>query len=100
MEEQQEELHNLLERKVYSEKVFMKRNAKIQSEIDEPELKLEEAIVIEDVNYSERIIKLKDVIEKLQDDSINAKHKNDFLKEVITRVDYSIVNGEIVLEVY
>jgi DNA invertase Pin-like site-specific DNA recombinase len=100
LEEQQEELHNLLERKVYSEKLFMKRNAKIQSEIDELELKLEEAIVIEDVNYSERIIKLKDVIEKLQDDSINAKHKNDFLKEVITRVDYSIVNGEIVLEVY
>lgn len=100
LEEQQEELHNLLERKVYSEKTFMKRNAKIQSEIDELELKLEEAIVVEDVNYSERIIKLKDVINALQDDNIDAKIKNDFLKEIITKVDYSIVNGEIVLEVY
>ena len=64
------------------------------------EHKIEALKVVEDVNYSERIIKLKDVINALQDDNIDAKHKNDMLKEIITRIDYSIVDGEIVLEVY
>jgi DNA invertase Pin-like site-specific DNA recombinase len=100
LEEQQEELYNLLERKVYTEKIFMKRNSKIQSEIEELEAKIEQAKTVEEVDYSERIIKLKDVIETLQDDNIDPKLKNDFLKEVIERIDYSIENGELILEVY
>lgn len=100
LEEQQEELYNLLERKVYTEKIFIKRNSKIQNEIEELENKIEELNAVEEVNYSERIIKLKDVIEALQNDSVDAKYKNDMLKEVITRIDYSIENENLILEVY
>lgn len=100
LEEQQEELYNLLERKVYTEKIFIKRNSKIQNEIEELENKIEELNAVEEVNYSERIIKLKDVIETLQNDSVDAKYKNDMLKEVITRIDYSIENENLILEVY
>lgn len=100
LEEQQEELYNLLERKVYTEKIFMKRNSKIQSEIEELEEKIKQINAVEEINFNERIIKLKDVIEKLQDNNIDAKIKNDFLKEVIERIDYSFENGELILEVY
>ena len=100
LEEQLDEMHTLLERKFYTEKVFARRSSIVQNEIDELEHKIEALKVVEEINYSERIIKLKNVIEALQDENIDAKIKNDFLKEVISRIDYSIVNGEVVLEVY
>lgn len=100
LEEQQEELYNLLERKVYTEKVFMKRNAKIQTQIEELETKMQQLEVVKEINYSERIIKLKDVILALKDDNVDAKSKNDMLKEVIERIDYSVENGKVILEVY
>ena len=100
LEEQLDEMHTLLERKFYTEKVFARRSSIVQNEIDELEHKIEALKVVEEINYSERIIKLKNVIEALQDENIDAKIKNDFLKEVVTRIDYSIVNGEVVLEVY
>lgn len=100
LEEQLEEMYTLLERKVYTEKIFLKRSSKVQIEIEEIENKIEELSKIEEVNYSERIVKLKDVIQALKSDSVDAKIKNDMLKEVIERIDYSVENGRIVLEVY
>lgn len=100
LEEQQEELYNLLERKVYTEKVFIKRNARIEEQIEELEHKIEAAKQVENVDYTERIVKLNDVIAALQDETVDARHKNDMLKEVIARIDYSREDGKIVLEVY
>lgn len=100
LEEQQEELYNLLERKVYNEKVFTKRNSKIQAQIDELEEKLMGMKHVEKVDYTERIVRLKDVIEALRSDAVDARHKNNLLKEAVERIDYSVEKGKIVLEVW
>lgn len=100
LEEQQEELYNLLEKKIYDEKTFMKRNGKLQPKIDDLEMRIKGFRQVETVDYTERVVKLKDVIEALKDEDIDALHKNNLLKEAVERIDYSVVDGEVLLEVY
>ena len=57
----------------------------------EKQLEAEKLKVGEEVNYEEKIVTLKQIIESLKDDSIRtAKYKNDFLKEVIDHIDYEV----------
>lgn len=100
LEDQQEEMHNLLEKKIYNEKTFIKRNSKIQNQIDELEERIKSMKQVEKVDYTEKIIKLKDVIEALKNESVDAKHKNNLLKETLERIDYSVSEKQIIIEIW
>ena len=89
LEKRQEELYDLLEDKIYTKEIFLKRNKKLALERKELKLKIKSAK--EDApkfNYEDKIMQFKDVIRALKDPNISAKNKNTLLKSVIERIDY------------
>ena len=103
LDKKQDELYDLLENKIYTREVFLKRNAKLQEEIK----KLDSMIIqmkqktFEKIDYQEKATKLSEAIATLQDDTIKAETKNKLLKQIINRIEYNrdIVNDEIHLDV-
>lgn len=91
LEKKQDELYNLLEDGIYSKEVFLKRNEKLAESRSELEQKIKKAKenTARPINYQERIIKFKQVLQALQDDDIPPKEKNRLLKQIIQRIDYS-----------
>lgn len=91
IEAQQERLYIFLENGTYSEELFVKRNgvladrrAKVQKAIEQTTASISAA-----ADYQRRIYMLEDAIEALENDSISAKQKNEALKRVIERIEYS-----------
>lgn len=101
LEEKQNDLYDLLENKIYSRDVFTKRNEKLaiqrttyQKELDEltensPEI----------IDYNEKILTFKNIIDLLKHDNVEAETKNYLLSEIIERIDYDNIDGKIQLEV-
>ena len=55
----------------------------------------------EKVEYEEKVLLLSDALESLQDDEIDAQDKNQFLKNIIEKIDYSRDSeGQFVLDVH
>lgn len=102
LENRQENLHGLLERGVYSDEVFIERNAKLTKQMEELKTRLkEESSKVVDVNeFFEKSIQLKNVIEALLNKEVDAKIKNNMLKDNIDYILYSVDNDELLLEVY
>ncbi len=95
IEEQQTKLYELLEKGIYSDELFLKRNEilsqnreQLLSAIAEQENKLPDAI-----DYEDKIIKLSTCIETIKNNSISAKDKNAFLKSVIKKIEYRADNS-------
>ena len=44
------------------------------------------------VDYTEKIVTLHKLIDMLQDDSISAKSKNDFLKTIVKKIEYDVID--------
>lgn len=90
LETRQEELYEYLEKKVYTIDVFQIRNDKLAKERD----RLKEALVTAKAyiptveEYKEKYARLHQAIEMLEDNTITAKAKNNFLKEVISIIYY------------
>lgn len=60
---------------------------------------LEESIP-EKIDYKEKIILLSNAFESLRDDSVSAKVKNDYLKEIVSKIEYSRErSGEFILDI-
>ena len=91
LEEKQEELYDLLESKIYTKEVFLNRNKKlaIQREDLMQKIKGTKENTPAPINYEDKIIQFKDVINALKDQNISAKAKNTLLKSVIERIDYT-----------
>ena len=83
-------LFEYLEDEIYTKEEFVERKSILTVRIDELEeqLEVQKENEPEEINYEEKIITFNEVIESLKDDSIEAKEKNDLLKEIIDHIDY------------
>ena len=96
MIKQEDKQFELLEKGIYKEEVFMKRNEELHKQMDALKSKIYEVRVSipKEVNYEEKIIKLKDAIASLNDDTISAEAKNKVLKSIIERIEYEFVRKD------
>lgn len=89
----EERQHDFLESGTYTEEVFLKRNKAVQAQIEEVKSKIFEAKqnIPKEVNYEDKIIKLKKAVEGLRDDSLTPEAKNVLLKAIVDRIDYDFI---------
>lgn len=96
LQDQEENQYDLLERKKYTEEVFEKRNKALHVKMDAVKSKIYEVSrnMPKEVDYGDKIIKLKDAINAMEDDDITPLAKNKLLKTIIERIDYEFLNYE------
>lgn len=96
LQEQEETQYIMLEKKVYSEEVFLKRNKALHAEMEALKTKIYEAkkFMPQEIDYAEKIVTLKEAIEGLRNDEISAEAKNKLLKAVVKRIDYDFIGYE------
>ena len=86
-----DEIMDYFERKIYSLEEFLERREKITARIEDIKKQIDEvSAAAPSVNYEEKIITFKEIIKTLKDPEIDAKIKNDFLKEVISKIEYDV----------
>ena len=93
---QEETQFEMLEKRVYSEDVFMKRNKALHVEMEALKTRIFEAkkFIPQESDYEERIVSLKKAIEGLRDDNISITAKNKLLKAIVKRIDYEYLGYE------
>lgn len=85
-------LFDKLERGIYTDDEFLERKAVLTQRIES----LEAAVLEErknepaNVNYEEKIIKFSECVEMLKNPDIDGKAKNDFLKEIVSSIEYDV----------
>lgn len=96
LEQSQEKLYGFLERGVYDEATFVKRNNALTEKREELRTTYNKlkATLPSSINYEEKIVKLSQAIDALKDDTLSAKAKNDFLTAIIEKIVYTPQNAE------
>lgn len=96
LQKQEDKQYELLEKEVYSEDIFKKRNNELRKEMEELKSKIFNAkqSMPKEVNYSDKVIRLKDAIAALRREDIPAEDKNKLLKAIIERIDYEFLSYE------
>lgn len=96
LQEQEETQYIMLEKKVYSEDVFLKRNKALHAEMEDLKTRIFEAkkVLPKEVDYADKIVKLKTAIDGLRDDSLSVEAKNKLLKAIVDRIDYEYLSYE------
>lgn len=81
----------LLQTRVYTPEMYMKMNARLREQMDECEKALFQAraAMPQNVDYGERIVKLKEAINALKDTDASNEVKNRLLREIVDHIDYS-----------
>ena len=74
----------------------MKRNKQLMLQIDELKTKIFEAkqSIPKEIDYEDKIVKLKKAIKGLRDTTMSAEQKNLLLKAIVERIDYEFVAHE------
>lgn len=87
---QEAKQYDLLETGIYTNEVFLERNAALREKINACSNQLAEAKkkLPKAINYEEKIATLKEAINSLDDDSIPMDKKNRLLKAVIEKMEY------------
>lgn len=88
---QEETQYELLETKQYTQELFNKRNGMLREKMAncEEQIKEVKSKLPDSVDYEERIETLKSAIASLKDDRIPVKAKNELLKTIIDRIEYT-----------
>ncbi len=88
---QEEKQYDLLEKGIYSEELFDRRNAALQEKMEALKKKIQEAKnnIPKEIDYGEKIMTLKKAIAGLKDESIPPIEKNRLLKAIVKRIEYS-----------
>lgn len=70
--------------------IFEKLNKKLLKEKEEVKKALEKAedSIPQEIDYRDRIVKFTDALKKLDDPKVDAKTKNQYLKDIIDRIDF------------
>lgn len=91
IEMQQEKLYDLLERGIYTEPVFLQRNAALAERRSATEAAVQRAQIIktQKTDIRERIVKLTEAIAVIENKSLPIKEKNDFLRTAIKEIRYT-----------
>lgn len=103
-----EKLFDYFENGIYTENEFLERKVKLSESINELEKNLskEKNNQPNKVDYTEKIFTFREIIESLKDNTIEARHKNELLKGIIDRIEYSCEDfgrqkgGCITLDIY
>lgn len=96
LEVRQEELYEYLEKKIYTQDVFLMRNDKLAQErirIKESIKKARESMPTVH-EFEEKIASLHTALDMLNDDSVSVLSKNTFLKSFIDHIDYQRTKDE------
>ena len=88
---QEEKQYDLLEKGIYSEELFDRRNSALQEKMEALRKQIQEAKnnIPKEVDYGKKIMTLKKAIEGLKDDSVPPIEKNKLLKAIVKRIEYS-----------
>lgn len=89
--EQEDAQYELLETKKYTQAVFDKRNAALREKMEacEKELHLARAAMPKNVDYAERVVRLEEAIAAMRDPEMSNREKNQLLRAVVERIEYS-----------
>ena len=92
--EQEANQYELLEKRIYTEEIFLKRNKEITVKIESLKSKIYnlKQTTPKEIDYSDKVIKLKDAIAGIKDDSISAEAKNKLLKTIIEKIEFEFVD--------
>ena len=88
---QEAKQYDLLETGIYTNEVFLERNAALREKITLCANQLAEAKanLPQAVNYEEKIMTLKEAIDSLEDDTMPVGKKNRLLKAIIKQIEYT-----------
>lgn len=95
LEEKEDYLYDLLEKKEYTPEVFNRRRAKLIKDMDATRAAIEKAKeeMPEVVDYQDALIRLHAAIDALDNDKITATEKNVVLKSIISKIVYDREKG-------
>lgn len=107
LERKRKKLFADYEDETYTRDEFIERKQHYTTAIDKIKKQIQEALenAPEPVDYSERIVTIHQMIDTIRDEKLDAKTKNDFLKQYIDRITYDAVDfgrkkgGKAILEV-
>lgn len=91
IEKQQVQLYDLLETQVYTKDIFLMRNSALADRRESVKKSIEESKsnIIQFLDYRELILKFQNVVDALKDNNVSAKNKNDLLKTILIKIEYS-----------
>ena len=91
LRQQEEKQFDLLETGVYTQALFSRRNAALRQKMDEclVQIKQARANMPKSIDYSEKVIQLEQAINSLKDPDISVERKNQLLKQIVDRIEYS-----------
>ena len=88
-----------LDRGIYSEEEFVEYKAMINERIEETESALKRLVKPKKSEYEEKAYSLHKVIDSLTDERIPARDKNNLLKGIIEKIEYSKLAEEITIKI-
>lgn len=96
MVKQENKQFELLEKELYTEEIFQKRHNELVIEMDRVKSKLYmlKQSTPKEIDYADKIVKLKDAIEGLKDDNVSAESKNRLLKAIIEKIEYEFIENK------
>lgn len=95
LEEKEDYLYDLLEKKEYTPEVFNRRRAKLVKEMDATRAAIEKARaeMPEAIDYQDAIVRLHDAIDALDNEGISVTERNIVLKSIISKIVYDRDKG-------
>lgn len=103
IEKRQNKIYTAWEDDQLSDNEFVKRKAYHTNHAEEVEKMIEELenTIPEKEDYADKIVRLSDALEALQDKEMSAGAKNIYLKSIIERIEFSRENGtEFILDIF
>lgn len=93
---QEAKQYDLLETGIYTNEVFLARNAALREKITSCTAQIAEAKknLPKAVDYQGMIVTLKEAINALDDETVSMEHKNRLLKAVIKEIEYTSDKGQ------
>lgn len=93
LQEQETRQYVFLEKGIYSEDVFIKRNTELHAEMETLKTRIFEAkkALPKEVDYGEKIVRLNDAVAGLRNEKISPTEKNRLLKAIIKRIEYTYI---------
>lgn len=88
-----------LDRGIYTEEEFVEYKEMINQRIEATEYMLSRLERPEKSAFEEKAYTLHKVIDSLKDERIEAREKNNLLKEIISNIDYARIGEEVTLEI-
>lgn len=81
----------LFEDELYTEEEFLERKNDINADITMLTARIEEAHATTpiEIDYEDKILKFSEALTALQDPNVGAKDKNDYLKNVLCKIEYT-----------